>query len=185
MTEAAFAWRSGLTARARELASHARRLWARAGMPPPALLMRCLAVAAGDATSTLELEELLRAATRCPLPRISAQCLGLLAPFNVVRAGERAPISLPSGAPRSIPEDRWGLASEVLSLREVTRACEAAERAPRPASGRPRFKSRSARPAGDAALAPRHDERLPAEPTRRCGRGHGAPMCSRDSSSHP
>lgn len=142
MTEAAFAWRSGLTARARELASHARRLWARAGMPPAALLMRCLAVAAGDAASSLEVEELQRAAMRCPLPRISAQCLGLLAPFNLVRAGERAPIV--EAARRSIPEDRWDLRFEVLSLREVTRACEAAERAPRPASGRPRFKCRSA-----------------------------------------
>ncbi|MFO0648382.1 MAG: hypothetical protein U0326_19235 [Polyangiales bacterium] len=136
-TEAAFAWRSGLTPRARELATHAHRLWAGAGLPSAGLLMRCLAVAVGDDVSSIELAELARAAVRCPLPRLAAQAVGLLA--SRVAVDGAAPVL--EAARRAIPEGGRDVRLEVLSLREAVRACE---RAPSAVRNGPRFTRRSA-----------------------------------------
>ncbi len=182
MTEAAFAWRSGLTARARELASHARRLWARAGMPP----RRCSCDASRSPRATPPPRSNWRsfcAPRRAVRSRGSPRSASDSSLRSTSFARASAPPSSKRRAARSPKTDGTCASKCSPSERSRARVRPPSERLAPRAGGR--ASRAGARSCGDAALAPRHDERLPAEPTRRCGRGHGAPMCSRYFSSHP
>ncbi len=154
MTEAAFAWRDRREALARKLATRARQLWARAGMSPAALLMRCLAIAAGAEAARRELNELLRAAVGCPLPRVSAQCLGLLAPLAATEESE----AVIEAARRSLDPGLWSTRLELLSLDEAAAACGARSRTSPP--------TKRAQPPLGSAILRRHRPRV-APPRRR------------------
>ncbi len=122
VTEAAFAWRAGDDGLAQHLAAQAHRLWLRGGMGPAADLARCLAIVAGAPCESHEFVTLAASAARCPLPRVGAQCLGLLGRVvpAVVRPHAR---TLAAVVEATAPQHR-DVPLEVISLHEAWMAVE-------------------------------------------------------------
>ncbi|MGK3988616.1 serine/threonine-protein kinase [Sorangium sp. So ce136] len=121
LNEAAVAWRAGERGAARDLAERARGILAPLGEPWAALLASVLALACGGELGEAEVASLLARARRCPLPRVRAQALALLALSGRAEAlapGEVREAALAAGVPRSA----WQCRLEVLSIEEALAA---------------------------------------------------------------
>jgi hypothetical protein len=122
LNEAAVAWRAGERAAALGLAERARGILAPLGEPWAALLASGLALVCGGEVAEGEVEALAARARRCPLPRIRAQALALLAlsgrPAGLT-PGEVRAATLDAGVPRGA----WRCRLEVLSIEEALAAC--------------------------------------------------------------
>lgn len=116
--EAAIAYRTGELERALALAAKARSVWQAIQDPWPAVLVRCLALAAGAAPEEpREIEDLAERATTCEVPGIGLQALALLARARRGRAPaawRRAALPLTAG----VPVDCWPIRMDVLSVDE-------------------------------------------------------------------
>jgi hypothetical protein len=122
-TEAAIAYRAGSLAAAGEQLDRALEASRRVERHWLVMFGRCMA-AAVRGVAREEAEELLQAARGCPVTGLGLQALALL---------RRGCPSLPAFpdealAPlcRGIPEDRWDVRLDVLSVRESLAACRAA-----------------------------------------------------------
>ncbi len=88
LTESAVAWRAGLSAVARDLASRSVHAYQDAGNDDGVLVARALGLACGAGRNADTLESLARTATICPDTEVAVQVLGLLALADPVRATE-------------------------------------------------------------------------------------------------
>ena len=119
LTEAAAAWRSGRLDMASEVALAARDCFEAVAFADGATLALALAEAARPSLAEAEVEALLLGIVERGLPLIQVQVLGLLGPR--VQTSERWRRAAVACA-QALPEDRWPLRREVLSVREALTA---------------------------------------------------------------
>ncbi len=118
VTEAASAYRAGDARATIELAMRAVRLWRSVHDVWPALLARCLSLAAGaPADSATEIGALGDRAMQCPVPGLGLQCLALLARAAGEPRGAWVEAALPLTA--GIDRRHFGARMDVLSVLEA------------------------------------------------------------------
>jgi predicted Ser/Thr protein kinase len=118
VTEAGAAYRANDAATAIDLAMRAVQLWRSVHDVWPALLARCLAIAAGAPRgSSDEVEALGARATSCTIPGLGLQCLGLLARAipATPQSWREAAIPLTAG----VDPRHFGVRMDVLSVEEA------------------------------------------------------------------
>lgn len=121
LNEAAVAFRSGPSAGGRGLAARAHDVFSSIGDHQSALLMRCLAIALGEAASPGEIDDLARRAMSPLMPGIGLQCLALLAAAGHIPPGE-IPVARISELGAAIPREHWSKRMDVLSADECIEA---------------------------------------------------------------
>lgn len=115
--EAAIAWRCGAREQAREFAGRGSREAARAGREPVAMLLRSLAVAAGESLDSSEVESLATCAAGCEVPGLAAQGAALLAAGG--HPAREILVGVVQRAVEKLPIESRHVRREVLSLNEA------------------------------------------------------------------
>lgn len=119
LTEAAAAWRQGDMTLAVRAAEAARERFDGVGFHDGATLAASLSCAASHMADVRQREDLLDRVSRCKLPLIQLQALGLVRPSGPDRVPCHA---LAATLARSLPRSRWLNRREVLSVAEALHA---------------------------------------------------------------